>query len=79
MKTKIFLVLLSVASFMFLMACNDMDNSKCMQTVCEKFPNAKVFPLPDESWRYIVVQGDSILYVTVKGNYDKITSAVRIK
>jgi hypothetical protein len=50
-----------------------------MQTVCEKFPNAKVFPLPDESWRYIVVQGDSILYVTVKGNYDKITSAVRIK
>lgn len=71
---------LSYALYMLLVAvavssCESFDNSRCMSTVQNEYPKAKVFPLPDKDYRYIVVDTcGKVLYVRVMGKWDKITT-----
>jgi hypothetical protein len=78
MKLKIKPGLLAVAWIVLLsllLSCADFDNKRCLQTVSKKYPNAKVvWPIPDESYRYIVVDGSVVRYVTVMRSWDEITS-----
>lgn len=51
------------------------DNSRCLSTVQKAYPKATVFPLPDEKYRFIVVDScNRVLYVRVMGEWDKITT-----
>ena len=60
-------------------SCNDLhnslDNSKCMETVEKTYPKARVYPLPDERYRYVVIDTcGKVMYVRVLGKWDKISS-----
>jgi len=51
------------------------DNSRCMATVEKEYPKAKVYPLPDKDYRYIVVDTcGKVMYVRVVGKYAEISS-----
>lgn len=52
---------------------NSITNSKCMETVANKYPTAQVIAIPDHKYEYIVIESDGIIrYVTVPGKYDEI-------
>lgn len=68
---------LLVLAFITITSCSvrDVDNRACMSTVEAHFPEAKVYSLPDEQYRYIVVDTcGSVMYVAVMGSWDEITS-----
>lgn len=60
-------------------SCNNLykslDNSRCMETVEKAYPKAKVYPLPDKEYRYIVIDTcGKVMYVRVLGKWDEISS-----
>ncbi len=60
-------------------SCNDaiksLDNSWCMETVEKAYPKAKIYALPDEDYRYVVVDTcGKVMYVRVLGKWDEISS-----
>ena len=65
-------------SAVFITSCDgnpNFDNSRCMATVEKEYPSAKVYPLPDKDYRYIVVDTcGKVMYVRVVGKYDEISS-----
>lgn len=51
-----------------------MNNAKCMETVAAKYPTARVIPLPDNNYKFLVIEKDGgpVHYVTVPGRFDQI-------
>jgi hypothetical protein len=46
-----------------------------METVEKAYPKAKVYPLPDKEYRYIVIDTcGKVMYVRVLGKWDEISS-----
>lgn len=79
---KLFIV--SVLLITISISCCDLqkslDNSRCMETVENAYPKAFVYALPDEKYRFIVIDtSNTIMYVRVLGAYNKISSVNVIK
>ena len=75
LRTKLSYALYILLVAVAVSSCESFDNSRCMSTVQSEYPNAKVFPLPDKDYRYIVVDTcGKVLYVRVMGKWDEITT-----
>ncbi len=75
LRTKLSYALYTLLVAFAVSSCEKFDNSNCMSTVQNEYPTAKVFPLPDQDYRYIVVDTcGKVLYVRVMGKWDEITT-----
>lgn len=75
LRTKLSYALYILLVAVAIAGCQNFDNSRCLSTVQKEYPNAKVFPLPDKDYRYIVVDTcGQVLYVRVMGKWDEITT-----
>lgn len=58
-----------------LQGCENFDTERCLQTVQEKYPEAKeVKLLPGANYEFMVNTGKEIRFVRVMGKYTEITS-----
>jgi len=58
-----------------LQGCESFDEDRCLQTVQKIYPNAKeIKQAPDKRYYFLVNTGTEIRLVTVKGNWQEITT-----
>lgn len=58
-----------------LQGCENFDSDRCLQTVEQKYPEAKEIKLvPGKKYDFMVNTGVEIRHVTVKGEWTKITT-----
>ena len=58
-----------------LQGCESFDEDRCLQAVQKKYPNAKeIKQAPDKKYYFLVNTGTEIRLVTVKGDWEEITT-----
>lgn len=78
LKNKLTALILVVVLIGLLGGCDSFDNSKCLTTVQKKYPNARIYALPDHDYRYIVIDSTEVRYLAVKGSWDEISRDILI-
>ncbi len=66
---------------LLLISCGDgWDNKKCHQSVQEHYPDCSIFPIPDQKYRFLVIDSlGKILYIETMGDDLSLTTKIRIK
>jgi len=69
------LMAIALIALLCLHGCESFDEDRCLQTVQKRYPNAKeIKQAPDKRYYFLVNTGTEIRLVTVKGNWQEITT-----